>query len=164
MDMVMTLVWYPWTEGEGGPAGTQGAFRTLDLRLEDADWPRLPNVGETIFFDDTGSAAIEAVGWKIDGTAYLYLGKRYEKKGDQLQSWLGRGFSDRAGTQPPTAVQPAGAGAQPGPVAAAQLPAAEAQPGPVAAAQPAQAAEAPDIHDAPTLETKLPPMPNQPAG
>ena len=95
MDMVMTLVWYPWTEGQGGPAGTQGAFRTLDLEIRDAEWPRLPNVGETIFFDDGGSANLEAVGWKLDGTAYLYLGKRYEKKGDALQVWMGRGFTER---------------------------------------------------------------------
>ena len=164
VDMVMTLVWYPWTEGEGGPAGTQGAFRTLDLRLEDADWPRLPNVGETIFFDDGGSASIEAVGWKLDGTAYLYLGKRYEKKGEQLLTWQGRGFSDRAGTQPPAAQAPTAVQ----PPVAPQAPAA----GPVVAAQQAQTAgqaqstpatAAPDVHDAPTVETPLPPLPNQPS-
>jgi hypothetical protein len=145
MDMVMTLVWYPWTEGEGGPAGTRGAFRTLDLRLEDAGWPRLPNVGETIFFDDGGAAAIEAVGWKLDGTAYLYLGKRYEKKGDALQSWLTRGFADREGTQQPEAE------AQPEPVADAQVPA-ESGAAPGAAA------------DAPTVPTTLPPMPGDAPG
>jgi hypothetical protein len=102
MNMVMTLVWYPWTEGQGGPAGTQGAFRTLDLELRDADWPRLPNVGETIFFEDGGAAAIEAVGWKLDGTAYLYLGKRYERKGELLPAWLGRGFHERAAGAPAT--------------------------------------------------------------
>lgn len=93
----MTLVWYPWTEGQGGPAGTRGEYRTLDLELRGAAWPRLPNVGETIFFDDGGSANIEAVGWKLDGTAYLYLGNRYEKKGEALPTWLGRGFSERPG-------------------------------------------------------------------
>ncbi len=93
----MTLVWYPWTEGQGGPAGTEGAFKTLDLELQDAEWRRLPDVGETIFFDDGGSAAIEAVGWKLNGTAYLYLGKRYEKRGDALQVWLARGFTERPG-------------------------------------------------------------------
>jgi hypothetical protein len=103
MDMVMTLVWYPWTEGQGGSAGAQGAFRTLDLRIRDANWPRLPGVGETIFFDDGGAASIEAVGWKLDGTAYLYLGKRYEKKGEALQAWLGRGFEERAPEPEPAA-------------------------------------------------------------
>ena len=93
----MTLVWYPWTEGQGGPAGTQGEFRTLDLELHDADWPRLPNVGETIFFDDGGAASIEAVGWKLNGTPYLYLGKRFEKRGEMLQLWLERGFAERPG-------------------------------------------------------------------
>jgi hypothetical protein len=101
MDMVMTLVWYPWTEGQGGPAGTRGEYRTLDLELRGASWPRLPNVGETIFFDDGGSASIEAVGWKLDGTAYLYLGNRYEKKGEQLPTWLGRGFRERPGQTAP---------------------------------------------------------------
>ena len=110
----MTLVWYPWTEGQGGPAGTQGAFRTLDLDVRDADWPRLPNVGETIFFDDGGAASIEAVGWKLDGTAYLYLGKRYETKGEALPIWVGRGFAERAAQasddQPAAAIDP---GAEP---------------------------------------------------
>ena len=136
MDMVMTLVWYPWTEGQGGPAGTQGAFRTLDLEIRDAGWPRLPNVGETIFFDDGGAAAIEAVGWKLDGTAYLYLGKRFEKKGEVLQAWLGRGFQERepaAGTEEQVA-----AGQQVGPAAA----------GGVAS---------------PTVPEQLPPMPGEPA-
>ena len=94
--MVLTLVWYPWTEGQGGAVGTQGAFRTLDRAIRDTEWPRLPAVGETIFFDDGGAASIEAVGWKLDGTAYLYLGKRYEKTGEPLQMWLGRGFQERA--------------------------------------------------------------------
>ena len=108
MDMVMTLVWYPWTEGQGGPAGTKGEYRTLDLELRGASWPRLPNVGETIFFDDGGSASIEAVGWKLDGTAYLYLGNRYEKKGEQLPAWLARGFRERPG-QASAETPPAGA-------------------------------------------------------
>jgi hypothetical protein len=126
MDMVMTLVWYPWTEGQGGPAGTQGAFKTLDLELHDADWPRLPSVGETIFFDDGGSAPIEAVGWKLNGTAYLYLGKRFEKRGEALELWLERGFGERpgqAGDDPPA--QPGSeSGARPGaePTVPATLP------------------------------------------
>jgi hypothetical protein len=95
MNMVMTLVWYPWTEGQGGPAGTRGEHRTLDLHLEDVEWPRLPGLGETVFFADGGSANIEQVGWKLDGTAYLYLGNRYEKRGELLAAWLARGFKER---------------------------------------------------------------------
>ena len=102
----MTLVWYPWTEGAGGLAGTQGAFKTLDLGVKGVAWPRLPNAGETIFFDDGGAAAIEAVGWKLDGTPYLYLGKRYKKKGDQLQAWLSRGFKERAAAPVTQASEP----------------------------------------------------------
>ena len=134
MDMVMTLVWYPWTEGQGGPAGTQGAFKTLDLELRDAGWPRLPNVGETIFFDDGGAAPIEAVWWKLDGTAYLYLGKRYEKRGDMLPTWLGRGFAERAAGPSPDQ------GGDPG-------------------ATQQQAAPGSDA----TAPAELPPMPDQPA-
>jgi len=106
VEFVMTLVWYPWTEGAGGLAGTQGAFKTLDLGVKGVAWPRLPNAGETIFFDDGGAAAIEAVGWKLDGTPYLYLGKRYEKKGDQLQAWLSRGFKERAAAPVTQASEP----------------------------------------------------------
>lgn len=156
MDMVMTLVWYPWTEGQGGPAGTQGAFRTLDLRIDDAEWPRLPNVGETIFFDDGGSAAIEAVGWKLDGTAYLYLGKRYEKRGDLLDVWVGRGFTEREVAPPAAAAPVAG---QVGPVAAAQMQATSGAPGAGAAGAAAGAAGA----NAPTVPTQLPPMPGDQA-
>jgi hypothetical protein len=132
--MVMTLVWYPWTEGQGGPVGTEGAFRTLDLEIRGASWPRLPGVGETIFFDDGGSAAIEAVGWKLDGTSYLYLGKRYEKRGDMLPAWLARGFKERATTStllpPPTAPRP-------------DSPTAITAPPPSMPQQPAQAPEPP---------------------
>jgi len=130
MDMVMTLVWYPWTEGQAGPAGTRGEYRTLDLELRGGDWPRLPSVGETIFFDDGGSANVEAVGWKLDGTAYLYLGNRYEKKGEVLQVWLGRGFRERPGQPddqapsgtPEGAPPQAGPGEQPPVVAEPQQP------------------------------------------
>lgn len=99
MKVVLTLVWYPWTEGAGGPAGTQGAWRNLYLELPEAPFVRLPGMGETFFFEDGGSAVIEAVGWKLDGTAYLYLGKRLERKGEGIDLWLQRGFRDRAGAQ-----------------------------------------------------------------
>jgi len=105
----MTLVWYPWTEGDRGPAGTAGAFRTLDLHLNEVEWPRLPGVGETIFFADGGSADVERVGWKLDGTAYLYLGNRYEKRGELLQTWLARGFSEREPQAPTEPAQDAAA-------------------------------------------------------
>jgi hypothetical protein len=94
--VVLTIVWYPWTEGAGGPAGTSGDWKNLYLELPDAKFVRLPGVGETIFFEDGGSAVIEAVGWKLDGSAYLYLGKRLERKGEPLELWLGRGFRERA--------------------------------------------------------------------
>jgi hypothetical protein len=124
MDVVMTLVWHPWTESQGGVvAGTQEAIRTLDLELRDAGWPRLPGVGETIFFDDGGAATVEAVGWKLDGTAYLYLGKKLEKKGETLQSWLGRGFHERASQ--PSAEESAGADV---PTIPTELPQAPGQP------------------------------------
>ena len=103
MEFVLTLVWYPWTEGTTGPAGTQGAFKTLDLRVEAAPWPRLPAVGETVFFDDGGAANVEAVGWKLDGIPYLYLGRHYEKKGETLQLWAARGFVERPSPPPPEA-------------------------------------------------------------
>ena len=126
MRAVLTLVWYPWTEGQTGPAGTQGAFRTLDLALDEAPWPRLPGLGETIFFDDGGSAPVEAVGWKLDGTAYLYLGKRYEKRGEALAIWTTRGFTERP--QAPGATPEAGDGEAP---ATEAMPPAPADPPPM---------------------------------
>ena len=95
MNLVMTVVWYPWTESVRGPAGTQGVHRTLFLEMEDARFERLPAVGELIFFDDGGSAPVETIGWRIDGTPYLYLGQRFEKNGEALTVWTERGFRER---------------------------------------------------------------------
>jgi hypothetical protein len=106
---VFTLVWYPWTATAAGPAQTPGAFRTLDLTLEDAPFARLPEVGETMFFDDGGAARIEAIGWKLDGAAYLYLGQRFEKDGEAIATWQARGFVDRFPVPPPQPSQPVAA-------------------------------------------------------
>ena len=100
MRCVLTLVWYPWTATVAGPAQTQGVFRTLD-RETDEKFARLPEKGEMFFFDDGGSAKVEAVGWKLDGTAYLYLGQKYEKDGEQLATWQARGFVDRIAVPEP---------------------------------------------------------------
>ena len=105
--MVLTVVWYPWTEGAAGPAGTAGAWRNLYLEIPDAPFTRLPAVGETVFFEDGASIPIEAVGWKLDGTAYLFLGKRLERKGESLDQWLTRGFRERVQPQPATLEAPA---------------------------------------------------------
>ena len=115
MKLVMTVVWYPWTESVRGAAATEGAHRTLFLEMDDARFERLPAVGELIFFEDGGSAAVETVGWKIDGTPYLYLGQRFEKNGEALAVWTGRGFKERtpAPTEKIEAPQPAATPAAP---------------------------------------------------
>jgi len=106
MKLVLTLVWYPWTEGAAGPAGTRGVFKNLFLEV-DAPFARVPGLGETVFFDDGGTANIEAVGWKLDGTPYVFLGKHLEKNAEPIELWTSRGFQERA--QPdeaPTAETP----------------------------------------------------------
>lgn len=95
MKFVLTIVWYPWTASVRGAARTSDEFVTLDREVDLDRFHRLPATGETIFFDDGGSAKIEASGWKLDGRAYLFLGKRYEKDGEAQEVWTKRGFAKR---------------------------------------------------------------------
>jgi hypothetical protein len=126
---VFTLVWYPWTSTAPGAAQTPGGFRTLDLSLDDAPFGRLPEVGETLFFEDGGAARIEAIGWKLDGAAYLYLGQRFEKDGEAIATWHARGFVDRYPVPaPPPQPAPAPTAAPPTPPAPAPAPAAPPAP------------------------------------
>ena len=105
---VVTLVWYPWTESVRGAAHTEGAFRRLRKEVE-GNFARLPAVGETIFFEDGGQAVVEAVGWQLDGDAYLYLGKRMEQNNEPLELWTKRGFEvqDPPPAPPPSSTPPA---------------------------------------------------------
>ena len=131
MRCVFTLVWYPWTSTAPGAAQTPGVFRTLDLSLDDAPFGRLPEVGETLFFEDGGAARIEAIGWKLDGAAYLYLGQRFEKDGEAIATWHARGFVDRYPVTAPAPQQaPAPAATPPAPPAAAAPAAPPAPPAP----------------------------------
>lgn len=146
MRFILTLVWYP----EPGPTGTEGQFRTMDLEIDDPAFPRLPGVGEAFFFDDGGSATIEAVGWKLDGTPYLYLGKRLQRKGEGYDQWSSRGFMDRHPLPAPT--PPAAA-----PPLAAPSPAAVPAPPAPAPAPPAPAGPTTPLPPAPGIEEPPPP-------
>ena len=152
MRCVFTLVWYPWTSTAPGPAQTPGAFRTLDLTLREAPFARLPEVGETLFFDDGGAARIEAIGWKLDGDAYLYLGQRFEKDGEAIATWQARGFVDRYPVPAPQQT-PAAAVAPP-------PPAAPAAPAPLPT--PPAAAPAPPVPPPPPPPPPSPPPPAPP--
>lgn len=103
MKFVLTITWYPWTATASGPARIPDAFRPMDCEVDSPDFARLPAVGETFFFEDGSSCKVEAVGWKLDGTAYLYLGQRYEKDGEGYDLWRSRGFLDRLPEPPPAA-------------------------------------------------------------
>jgi hypothetical protein len=116
MRFVLSLVWYPWTESVKGAAHTEGQFKRL-RREVDANFARLPAVGETFFFEDGGQATIEATGWQLDGDAYLFLGKHLENNNEPLELWTKRGFevqdppptsplSNPPGTVPPAPGKP----------------------------------------------------------
>jgi hypothetical protein len=147
---VFTLVWYAWTATAPGPAQTPGVFRTLDLSMDDAPFGRLPEVGETLFFEDGGAARIEAIGWKLDGAAYLYLGQRFEKDGEAIATWQARGFVDRYPVPAPAPQQ-----AQ----APASAPPPTATPSPSPAAAPAPPPTPPAAAPAPVAPPPPPPPP-----
>lgn len=94
MRFTLSMTWFPWQATVSGPARQEvhhNLYRDVDGRFE-----RLPAVGETIHFEDGGFAQVESVAWKLDGTPFLFLGRRYEKKGETLDAWTGRGFEERA--------------------------------------------------------------------
>ena len=93
MKLVLSITWYPWNATVSGPARTD-EYRNLYLDL-DVDFERLPAVGESFYFEDGGVAQVESVTWKLDGTPYLFLGRRQERKGEPLDLWTKRGFEER---------------------------------------------------------------------